>query len=143
MANSIYPSDLSDSQWSLIEPLIPPAAPGGRPRKVDMRAVINGILYLNRSGCSWRMLPKEFPPWGTVHYYYRRFRLDGTWSRIHDTLRERVRRQAGRKPTPSTGVLDSQTVKTAAPVQKKGSRDMTLARKPLAGSDICASTPWV
>ncbi len=123
MTSPSYPSDLTASQWSLIEPLIPPAAPGGRPRSVQMREVINGILYLNRTGCSWRMLPEGFPPWGTVHYYYRRFRLEGTWARIHDTLRERVRRQAGKKPTPSVGILDSQTVKTAAPHLKKGAKD--------------------
>jgi putative transposase len=77
-----------------------------------MRAVVNGILYLVRTGCSWRQLPHEFPPWGTVHYYYRRFRLDGTWEKIHDALREMVRVSAGRKKTPSAAIIDSQTVKT-------------------------------
>ncbi len=84
-----YPSDLTDRQWSIIEPLIPAAQPGGRHRSVRMRRIIDGILYLSRTGCSWRMLPHEFPPWGTVHYYYRRFRLDGTWQNIHDKLREK------------------------------------------------------
>ena len=112
MERTPYPSDLTDEQWKLIESRIPPPKPGGRPREVDMREVINGILYLNRTGCSWRMLPHEFPPWGTVHYYYRRFRLEGLWPRIHDHLREEVRRKVGRKPTPSAAVLDSQTVKT-------------------------------
>jgi len=130
-----YPSDLTDRQWSIIEPLIPPAEPGGRPREVDMREVINGILYLNRTGCSWRMLPHEFPPWGTVHYYYRRFRLDGTWKLIHDKLREKVRRKAGKKPTPTAAIIDSQSVKTDAP--KKGARTATTrARKPLDASAI-------
>ena len=73
-----YPTDLTDQQWDIIMPMIPKAKPGGRPRIVNMREVINAILYLNRSGCAWRLLPHEFPPWGTVHYYYRRFRLDGT-----------------------------------------------------------------
>jgi putative transposase len=80
-----------------------------------MREVVHALLYANRSACSWRMLPGEFPPWGTVHYYYRRFRRDGTWQRIHDTLRERVRRRAGKKPTPSAAVIDSRSVKTDAP----------------------------
>lgn len=115
MARTPYPSDLTDEQWSIVAPLIPSAEPGGRHRSVDMREVINGILYLLRTGCSWRHLPHDFPPWGTVHYDYRRFRLDGTWERLHDRLRERVRRQAGRKPTPSAGILDSQSIKTAAP----------------------------
>jgi putative transposase len=120
--------------------LIPPAKPGGRHREVDMREVLNGILYVNRTGCSWRMLPHEFPPWGTVHYDDRRFRLDGSWQRIHDKLREKVRRKTGRKPTPTAAIIDSQTVKTDAP--KKGARTATTrARKPLAASGICAWTP--
>lgn len=135
MTRTSYPSDLTDLQWSIIEPLIPPAEPGGRDREVDMREVINGILYLNRTGCSWRMLPHEFPPWGTVHYYYRRFRLDGSWQRIHDKLREKVRRKAGKKPTPTAAIIDSQTVKTDAP--KKGVPTVTTrARKPLVESGI-------
>ena len=141
MARTPYPSDLTDEQWQIVEPLIPPAEPGGRYRTVNMREVINGILYLNRSGCSWRMLPQPFPPWGTVHYYYRRFRLDGSWQLIHDKLRERVRRKAGRKPTPSAGVIDSQSVKTAAPQQKKGHAVTTRARKSAAASGIWSSIP--
>jgi len=77
-----------------------------------MRDVIDAILYLNRTGCAWRLLPHEFPPWGTVHYYYRRFRLEGVWEKINTRLRERVRRKNGRKPTPSAAILDSQSVKT-------------------------------
>ena len=111
-----YPSDLTDKQWAEIAPLIPAAEPGGREREVDMREVLNGILYLLRGGVSWRMLPHDLPPWGTVHYYYRRFRLDGTWKNIHDILRGRVRRKAGRKVNPSAGIMDSQSVKTT----KKG-----------------------
>lgn len=136
MARTPYPSDLTDAQWAIIEPLIPPAAPGGRTRSVDMREVFDAILYFNRGGCSWRMLPHEFPPWGTVHYYFRRFRRDGTWKSVHDKLRERVRRKAGKKPTPSAGVIDSQTVKTA---EKGGHAGMTRARKSKAESGTFAS----
>ena len=135
MARKPYPSDLTDEQWPLIKPLIPNADPGGRPRSVDMREVVNGILYLVRTGCAWRHLPHDLPPWGTVHYYYRRFRLDGSWERIHDRLRSRVRRQAGKKPTPSAGVIDSQSVKTDAP-SKTTATATTRARKPLAASGI-------
>lgn len=135
MTRTPYPSDLTDAQWSIISPLIPPAWPGGRYRSVDMREVINGILYLNRTGCSWRQLPHDLPPWGTVHYYYRRFRLDGSWKKIHDRLRERVRRKVGKKPTPSAGIIDSQSVKTNAP-QKRGATATTRARRPLAASVI-------
>lgn len=141
MARTPYPSDLTDEQWLLIEPVIPPAEPGGRPRTVDMRGVVNGVLYLNRHGCTWRGLPHDFPPWGTVHYYYRRLRLDGTWELIHDKLREKVRRRDGRKPTPSAAVIDSQSVKTAAP-GKGGRTATTRARKSAAGSGISASTRW-
>jgi len=132
MERTPYPSDLTDEQWKLIEARIPPPQPGGRPREVDMREVLNGILYLNRTGCSWRMLPHEFPPWGTVHYYYRRFRLEGLWPRIHDHLREEVRRKAGRKPTPSAAVLDSQTVKT----EKGGTGATMRVRRSRAANGI-------
>lgn len=107
-----YSTDLTDAQWALIERLIPAAQPGGRPRSVDLREVVDAVLYLLRTGCSWRLLPNDLPPWGTVHYYYRRWRLDGTWERIHDALREQVRAKAGRQPTPSAAILDSQSVKT-------------------------------
>ena len=133
MERNPYPSDLTDRQWSIIEPLIPAAQPGGRHRSANMRQIINGIVYLSRTGCSWRMLPHEFPPWGTVHYYYRRFRLDGTWQKIHDKLREKVRRHVGKKPTPSAAVIDSQSVKTAS---KGGIVAMTRARKSRVENDI-------
>ena len=128
-----YPSDVTDEQWRLIAPSIPPPKPGGRPRTVNLREVINAVLYLNRTGCSWRQLPHDFPPWGTVHSYYRCFRLDGTWQKIHDRLRAQVRRKDGRKPTPSVGIIDSQSVKTA---EKGGIVGTMRARKSLAVSVI-------
>src|SRR6266851_4488774 len=137
MERNPYPSDLTDEQWSLIESHIPPAKPGGRSREVVMREVINGILYLNRTGCSWRMLPHDLPPWGTVHYYYRRFRLDGSWSNIHDRLREQVRLEAGRDATPSAAIIDSQSVKTA---EKGGRAGTTRGRRSAAESGISWST---
>src|SRR5262245_41075062 len=106
-----YLTDLTDDQWSLIEPHLPPPKRRGR-RRVDLRAVINALLYVTKTGCQWRMLPRDFPPPTTVHPYFRRGRDDGTGERLHNALREQVRRAAGRDPTPSAASLDSQTVKT-------------------------------
>jgi putative transposase len=106
--------------------MIPGELPGGRTRSVDMREVFNGIQYLLRTGCSWRQLPHDLPPWGTVHYYYRRFRRDHTWQRIHDHLREQTRVAAGRNAQPSAAVLDAQSVKTT---EKGGSMGSTPARR--------------
>ena len=133
MTRTSYPSDLTDEQWMLIEPLIPKPLPGGRPRSVEMRQVVNAILYLNRSGNAWRMLPRDFGPWSSVYHYFRAFRDDGTWQRIHDRLRERVRLKAGKKPTPSAATLDSQSVKTSAP-RKGGATVTTRAKRLLAAS---------
>jgi putative transposase len=112
MTRQPYPSDLTDAQWERLAPLIPPALPGGRPRSVNLREVVNAIFYLNRQGCVWRALPHDLPPWGTVSYYYRRWRRDGTWRTIHDALRTQTRRAAGREESPSAAILDSQSVKT-------------------------------
>jgi len=137
MTRKSYPSDLTDEQWALLEPMIPPESPGGRTRSVDMREVVNGILYLLRTGCAWRHLPHDLPPWGTVHWYYRRFRRDGTWERIHDRLRERVRVAAGRHAQPSAAVLDAQSVRTT---EKGGSTGTTRASGSRAASGTWSST---
>jgi putative transposase len=112
MKRKPYPTDMTDAQWEKISPLIPPPKPGGRERKTDMRELINALRYLVRGGVSWRLLPHDFPPYGTVWWYYCCWRKDGSWVRLHDALREQVRRAAGKEPTPSAGVLDSQSVKT-------------------------------
>ena len=127
MDRSPYPSDLTDEQWSLIEKRLPKAKGGGRPRTVNVREVVNALLYLVRTGGSWRMLPHDLPPWGTVHYYYRQWRLAGVWQKIHDALRDQLRKQEGRERSPSAAILDSQSVKTT---EKGGLRAATTrARK--------------
>jgi len=112
MKTQTYPTDLTDRQWDCIKDLIPAAKSGGRPRSLDMRQVINAILYIVVTGCQWRMLPKDYPKWQSVYHYFRIWRDDGSWQRIHDTLRAEVRRQAGRHKHPTAGCLDSQSVKT-------------------------------
>src|SRR5947199_7903829 len=108
----LYPTDLTDRQWDCIKELIPPAKPGGHPRTLDMRAVINAILYVTVTGCQWRMLPRDYPAWQSVYTYFRTFRDDGTWQRLHDRLRAQVRQRVGRHKHPTAGCLDSQSVKT-------------------------------
>ena len=112
MQTQPYPSDVANRQWNCIKDQVPSAKPGGRPRSVDMRQGINALLYVVVTGCQWRALPHDFPHWKTVYDYFRTWRDDGTWQRIHDTLRAEVRRQAGRHKHATAGCLDSQSVKT-------------------------------
>jgi len=107
-----YPTDLTHKQWELLQPLVARRPGPGAPRRVDMRQVINALFYLTRTSCQWEMLPKDFPHWSAVRYYYDKWRRDGTWERINDALRRAVRIEAGRDPEPSAAILDSQSVKT-------------------------------
>jgi putative transposase len=133
MVEKRYPSDLSDKQWEKIKDFIPSSKPGGRPRTTDMRGIMDAIFYLLRTGCAWRMLPHDFAPWGTVHYYYWTFRHNGLWHQIHDSLREEVRLKEGREATPSAAIIDSQSVKTT---EKGGCAVMTQPRKSTGVSAI-------
>jgi transposase len=131
---SRYPSDLTDGQWQIIEPLIPSAKRGGRRRTTDMREVINAIFYIERSGCQWRMIPKDFPPRSTIGEYFYQWRNDGTTKKIHDTLRDKVREQAGKETQPTAAIVDSQSVKT---VEKGGFADLMQAKELKAESAMC------
>jgi putative transposase len=111
MDGTHYPSDVTDEQWQILRRLLPPKNKRGRPPG-DRRAVVNAILYVNRTGCQWRALPHDFPKWKTVYTVFWRWRKDGLWQRMNDALRERVRSAAGKKPTPTAAVIDSQSVKT-------------------------------
>ncbi len=110
-----YPHDLTDAQWALIEPLLPPgpqAGQVGRPRVLNLREVIDAILYVTRTGCQWAALPHDLPHFRSVYWYHRKWLDDGTWESVTDTLRQRLRAQAGRDPNPAVAIIDSQSVKT-------------------------------
>ncbi len=107
-----YPSDVSNREWELIAPLLAQAPGPGRKRTVDLRAIVNAIFYLNRTGIQWRFLPHDFPAWSHVYYYFRKWSRDGTWRRVNDVLREKVRRAVNKEPDPSAAIIDSQSVKT-------------------------------
>ncbi len=134
MARKDYPTDLTDEQWKILQPLIPPAKPGGRPRRTNIREVINAIFYLLRAGCAWRLLPHDFPPWQTVYTYFRQWKKDGTWKKIHDTLHENLREKDGRELEPSAAIIDSQSVKTT---EKGGFLDMMPTNMSRVASGIC------
>ena len=112
MKRKPYPTDLTDAEWTILEPLIPKAKPGGRPRSVDMREIINAVFYVLRGGIAWRMLPHDLPPWKTVYHYFRAWRMEGVWEEMNETLHEQLRVRHGRDRTPSAGVIDSQSAKT-------------------------------
>ena len=133
-----YPSDLSDSEWQILEPLLPSEKPGGRHRGYALREIVNAIEYLIRCGGAWRSLPHDLPHWQSVYHYFRLWKRDGTWLRVHDHLHEEVRRQMGRDAQPSAAIIDSQSVKTT----EKGGFMATMARRRSAGENgIFSSIP--
>lgn len=164
MARESYPSDLNDKEWEILSARLPAKKdPRGRPRKQDLRELLNGIFYLLRTGCSWRMLPHDLPPWQTIYSQFRAWKRQGYWEDVHRTLREFVRIGMGREPNPSALIIDSQSVKTTdhlpqanraesaqpiagpkargrSPSQKGGSAAMTRARRSKAGKGTFSRT---
>ena len=140
MARFAYPTDLTEDQWAILAPLIPPPRKNARPRQADMREVLNAMLYLLRTGCPWRHLPHDLPPYRTVFYYFTKWRKCGVWRKIHDKLHERVRIEQGRQATPSAAMIDSQAAKTAEKGAPRAAT--TLARKLKDASAILSSIPW-
>jgi len=134
-----YQTDLTDAQWAQVGRFIPAPEPGGRPAKYPRREIVDAILYLVRSGCQWRMLPHEFPPWKTVYGYFAAWKKDGTLDRLHDELRGDLRRAEGRQRQPTAAILDSQSVKTT---ERGGFAATTAVRRSTAASDTSSSTPW-
>jgi transposase len=134
-----YPSDLTDAEWALIAPMIPPAKHGGRKRSVDVREVLNGIFYVLSTGCQWAAMPKDLPPKSTVHDYFDLWEWDGTLERIHHALYVAIRDQEGREASPTAAVIDSQSAKAA---QKGGRRSMTKASMRARRSRAASGTSW-
>jgi transposase len=132
-----YPTDLTDKAWAFIAPYVPAAKPGGRPEKYPKREILNGIFYILRGGCAWRLLPHDFPPWQIVYQYFWRWQQDGTWQVMHDRLRGDVRVAAGKHRQPSAGIIDSQSVKTT---EKGGSAASIRTSRSRGASGISSST---
>src|SRR3954451_25065368 len=136
-----YPSDLTDEEWALVAPLIPPAKRGGGKRTVDVRAVVDGLMYVLSTGCQWRAIPKDLPPRSTVHGYLDLWAYDGTLTRLHHALFVACREQAGREASPTVAILDSQSVKGAEKGARRSMRPATMrAKRSRAASATSSST---
>lgn len=128
-----YPSDVSDAEWEVVASLLPAAKTGGRPRTTSLRDVVNAIFYVSRAGGAWRMLPNDFPPYQTVYRYFRAWITDGTWEKVHEALRDRLREKDGREASPSAAIIDSQSAKTT---EKGAPEGTTRVRKSKGASGI-------
>lgn len=134
-----YPSDLTDDEWALVKPLIPPAKRGGNKRRVDERAIVDGLMYILSTGCQWRALPSDLPPRSTVHDYFDLWSWDGTLDRLHHALYVKCRELAGREASPTVAIIDSQSVKAA---EKGGSRSIRMVMTPAKRSRARSAISW-
>jgi putative transposase len=134
MSRTPYPTDLTDRQWRLIQPYVPRPKPGGRPPRYTRRDIVNAILYQTRNGCVWRALPPDLPPYRIVFHYFRLWQTDGTWDKIHNALRTKVRQAVGKKPKPTAAILDSQSVKTT---EQGGPRGLDAGKKSQRPQAVC------
>jgi transposase len=134
MSRTPYPTDLTDHQWRLIEPYVPKPKPGGRPARYTRRDIVNAILYQTRNGCVWRALPHDLPPYRIAFHYFRLWQQDGTWDKIHEAVRTKVRQAAGKKPKPTVAILDSQSVKTT---EQGGPRGADAGKKSHRSEAVC------
>lgn len=134
-----YPSDLTDAEWKLVEPLIPPAKRGGRRRSVDVRAVVDGLMYVLSTGCQWRYVPKDLPPKSTIFHYFGLWTYHGVIDRIHHALYVQCREQLDRDTSPTACIIDSQSVKSA---EKGGSKLIPMVTMPESGSRVRSATSW-
>jgi len=134
MTRKPYPTDLKDSEWEILNRLLPDAKPGGRPRSVNVREILNAIFYRERSGCAWDMLPHDFPPTKTVYDYFNKWSKDGTWERINGILVRQIREAEGRDAEPSAAIIDSQSVKT---VERGANEAMTTPKRSRDANVTC------
>ena len=134
-----YPSDLTDAEWALIARMIPPAKRGGHKREVDVREVVNGLLYVLETGCPWRHLPKDFPPKSTVHGYFDLWAWDGTLVRIHEALYQALREKESREASPSAAIIDSQSAKSTEKGGPRSIRSATMRARRSRGSSATSS----
>src|ERR1700687_1064091 len=139
MHSRFYDTDLINAAWAWIAPVLPAARPGGRPRTTNLRAVLNAIFYLLRTGCQWRLLPREFPPFGTVYHYFQAWQNSGVWVHLHRVLYEQARRHAGWAACPSVVIMDGQSVKTT---ERGGTRGFDAHKRVKGRKRHIWSTHW-